>query len=262
MHAQSATPATQADTPLPSFDVVTIKRNRSGAGGAMIISPVESDEVIVRNASPRAIIGEAWNIRLHDLITGVPPWADSEAYDIDAKVAPGDVPAFHKLLPMQRNPMLQMVLVDRFHLAWHFETRTLPVYALVIAKGGAKLTAVKPGILPDGRPDPGGIQPGHDQITGNAASMQPLLHTLQLLLGRPVVDRTGLTGNYDFTLRCAPTYAMRPLINGQLQPLSADEEGLPDVFTAVQEQLGLKLEAVKAPVQVLVVDHIERPTEN
>jgi uncharacterized protein (TIGR03435 family) len=92
--------------------------------------------------------------------------------------------------------------------------------------------------------------------------MQPLLHMLLLMLGRPVVDRTGLTGHYSFTLRCAPTYAMRPVVNGQMQALSADEEGLPDLFTAIKEQLGLRLDPVKAPIEVLVVDHIERPSEN
>ena len=249
-----------------AFDVVSIRRSRPEAGPAMGISPIDSDSIIVRNATPRLILGEAYDLRLlglRDLILGLPSWADSETYDIDAKVAASDLPAFHKLLPMQRDPMLQSVLADRFHLVGHFETRTLPAYALVIAKGGPKLTEVKPATLPDGREDPGGISPGHDQITATGATMQPLApHPLLLMLGRPVVDRTGLTGHYSFTLRCAPTYAMRPVINGQVPGLSADEEALPDLFTAVQEQLGLKQEPVKAPVEVLVVDHIERPTEN
>lgn len=248
-----------------SFDVVSIKRSRAGSGPAMGISPIDSDSITVRNATPRQILGEAYDLRLlglHDLILGLPSWADSETYDIDAKVAPSDLVAFHKLLPMQRDPMLQPVLADRLHLAAHFETRTLPAYALVIAKGGPKLTEVKPALLPDGREDPGGINPGHDQITATGATMQPLLHMLLLLLGRPVVDRTGLTGRYSFTLTCAPTYAMRPVVNGQMPSLSAEEEALPDLFTAIQDQLGLKLEPIKAPVQVLVVDHIERPSDN
>ncbi len=254
LHAQNAPPL--------SFEVVSIKRSTSGPGPTMIISPIDSDHILVANASPRSIIGEAYGIRLHDLISGVPGWADSDAYDIEAKVAPSDLAAFHKLLPMQRNPMLQSVLADRFHLKLHFETRTLPTYALVVAKGGPRLTEVKPSALSNGVVDPGSIVPGHDGITATAASMQPLLHVLQLLVGRPVVDRTGLTGRYSFTLICAPTYAMRPVMNGQMQSLSADEEALPDLFTAIQEQLGLRLESVKAPAQVLVVDHIERPTGN
>jgi uncharacterized protein (TIGR03435 family) len=251
--------------PALAFDVVSIKRSTSGPGPAMGISPIDSDRIVVRNATARLILGEAYDVRLlglHDLILGLPAWADSETYDIDAKVAPSDLPAFHQLLPRQRDPLLQSVLADRFHLVAHFETRTLAAYALVVAKGGPKLTPVKPASLPDGREDPGGITPGHDKIIATGATIEPLLHMLQLLLGRPVVDRTALTGHYSFTLTCAPTYAMRPVINGQMQSLSADEEALPDLFTAIQEQLGLKLEPTHAPTQVLVVDHIDRPTEN
>jgi uncharacterized protein (TIGR03435 family) len=257
LHAQAA--------PSLAFDVVSIKRSTSGPGPAMGISPIDSDSILVRNATARLILGEAYDLRLlglHDLILGLPAWADSETYDIDAKVAPADLPAFHKLLPRQRDPLLQPVLADRFHLVAHFETRTLAAYALVVAKAGPRLTPVKPAILPDGREDPGGITPGHDKIIATGATIGPLMHMLQLLLGRPVVDRTGLTGHYSFTLTCAPTYAMRPVINGQMQSLSPDEEALPDLFTAIQEQLGLRLEPVKAPVQVLVVDHIEKPSEN
>jgi len=258
-------PAQTTDATSLAFDVVSIKRSTSGPGPAMGISPMDGDRILVRNATARLILGEAYDLRLlglHDLILGLPAWADSETYDIDAKVAPADLPAFHKLLPRQRDPLLQPVLADRFHLVAHFETRTLAAYALVVAKGGPKLTPVKPAILPDGREDPGGITPGHDKIIATGATIEPLLHMLQLLLGRPVVDRTALTGHYSFTLTCAPNYAMRPVINGQMQSLSADEEALPDLFTAIQEQLGLKLESVKAPVQVLVVDHIEHPSDN
>jgi uncharacterized protein (TIGR03435 family) len=254
-HAQSV--------PSIGFDVVSIKQSRSAQGGMTILSPLDSDRILVKNATARAIIGEAYGIRLHDLIVGVPAWADSDAYDMDAKVAAADVGAFKKLLPMQRNPMLRSVLADRFHLKCHFETRALPAYALVIAKSGPKLTAVQPAILPDGQEDPGGIDTGGGRIKGTGASMLPLVQLLQLLLGRPVLDRTGLTGRYNFTLRCAPTYpAMRPVINGEVRPLSAEEGALPDLFTAIQEQLGLRLKGVRGPVTVLVVDHIEKPTED
>ena len=91
----------QTATPALAFDVVSIKQNHEGPGPMMVISPLDSDRIIVRNASARAIIGEAYGIRLHDLIVGVPVWADSDAWDMDAKVAAADVPAFQKLLPMQ-----------------------------------------------------------------------------------------------------------------------------------------------------------------
>jgi uncharacterized protein (TIGR03435 family) len=256
-----ALPNLAQSTPAPdatrlTFDVVSIKRNNSGPGPAMIISPPESDQIIVRNASSRLIIGEAYGIRLHDQIVGLPAWADSEAYDMDAKIAASDEAAFRKLLPMQRNPMLQSVLSSRFGLVCHFETKELPAYALVIAKAGPKLKEVQPGILPGGLKDPGGIDMGRNQITATGASMLPLLHVLQIQLGRPVVDRTGLTGNYTFKLSWSPDAVASP------SSANPDADTGPSLFTAIQEQLGLKLQPVKAPVPILVVDHIERPSAN
>ena len=256
-HAQANSPTEQASTPdsrLLTFDVVSIKRNNSGPGPVMIISPMESDQILVKNASPRLIIGEAYGIPLHDQITGLPAWADSEAYDMTAKVAEPDLAAFRKLLPMQRSPMLQTVLANRFHMVFHFETRTLPAYALGISKGGPKLKEVEPAILPNGRKDPGGIDSTRNQMTATGASMLPLLHFLQRQLGRPVVDRTSLTGNYDFKLNWTP--------DSGATAAPADAESGPSLFTAIQEQLGLRLEPVKAPVQILVVDHVERPSDN
>jgi uncharacterized protein (TIGR03435 family) len=245
LHAQSVPPL--------AFDVVSIKQNHSGPGPTMIISPIDSDRIIIANASPHAIIGEAYGIRLHDLITGLPAWADSEAYDMEAKVAASDLPAFHKLLPGQRSPMLRSVLADRFRLKVHFETRTLPSYALVVSKSGPRLNEVEPGTLSNGLKDPGGIDMNRSQLTATGISMQDFAHILQMQLGRPVVDRTGLTGNYSFGLKFAPAQSV---------PTSDDTSAAPSIFTVVQEQLGLKLESAKAPVQMLVVDHIERPTEN
>jgi uncharacterized protein (TIGR03435 family) len=248
------TPSTHAQSvPSIGFDVVSIKRNTSGPGPMMIISPIDSDRILVRNASGRAIVGEAYGIRLHDLITGMPAWADSEAYDMDAKVAAADLPAFRKLLPMQRSPMLRTVLADRFHLTCHFETRTLPAYALVVAKGGMKLKQVEPGLLANGLKDPGGADTTRSEIRATGISMASVAHVLQMQLGRPVADRTGLTGNYSFALKFAPV---------QSAATSDNDSAAASIFTAIREQLGLKLEAVKAPVEVLVVDHIEQPSEN
>lgn len=235
------------------FDAVSIHLSHSSGGPTIIHSPLDSDQITIVNASPHFLIGEAYGIRLRDLIVGVPAWADSDAYDIEAKVAAPDLPAFHKLLPMQRNPMLQSILADRFHLKVHFETRTLPAYALVVSKSGPKLKQVEPGTLPSGLKDPGGITMSRNEITGTGVSMVPLRDVLQMQLGRPIVDRTGLTGNYDFKLKFAPV---------ESNATSDDASAAPSIFTAVQEQLGLGLKSTKAPVQVLVVDHIEKPSEN
>jgi len=148
--------------------------------------------------------------------------------------------------------MLQSVLANRFHLMSHFETKELPAYALVILKNktGPKLTEIQPGVLPNGLKDPGGINMSRTEITAAGADMLNLLHVLQLQTGRPIVDRTGLTGHYNFVLKWTPDQD------------SASPDAGPSIFTAIQEQLGLKLEPIKAPVQILVVDHIERPSEN
>ena len=149
--------------------------------------------------------------------------------------------------------MLQSVLAGRFHMVSHFETKELAAYALVISKTGRKLTEIQPRLLPGGLKDPGEINMRRTEITAAGADMLNLLHLLHVLqsqVGRPVVDRTGLTGHYNFVLKWTPDQD------------SASPDAGPSIFTAIQEQLGLKLEPVKAPIQILVVDHIERPSEN
>jgi uncharacterized protein (TIGR03435 family) len=246
-------PPSSASSQLPKFDVVSIKRDKSVSGVFGIQSPPGGDTVLITNMSLRMLIGLAYDIDLHDAIFGLPSWADTENYDITAKVAEPDLAAFHKLLPRERNPMFQPVLADRFQLKAHYEDRQLPAYALVVAKGGAKLIAVQPSPGSDGHFNPGGIQgTGPGQITGKAAGMSSLASLLSVLIGRPVIDRTGLADHYNFTLQYAPPQAST---DSQL------DQG-PSIFTAVTDQLGLKLESTKAPVPVLIVDHIDHPTEN
>jgi uncharacterized protein (TIGR03435 family) len=235
-----------------AFDVVTITRNTSGPGQMTIQSPQNGDSVVIRNMPVRMILGFAYDLARYNSIDGLPAWADSENYDVTAKVAAADLPAFQKLLPRERNPMLRPMIEERFHLQAHFESRQMPAYALVVGKGGAKLSEVQPGVTADGGKDPGGIRMGPGMIVSTAAPMAPLIDALSVQLGRPVVDRTGLTGHYSFTLKFAPVQAAN----------DAQTDPGPTLFTAVQEQLGLRLESTKAPVPVLVVDHIERPSGN
>ncbi len=260
MHAQVPSTTAQnagAEARTLRFDVVSIKRNKTDhTGPAIVHSPPDSDTMMLANMPLHLMIGFAYDLPLRDQVASLPGWADSETYDIEAKVAAADLPAFHNLLPMQRNPMLQSVLGDRFHMVCHFETRLLPAYALVVAKGGPKLTAVDPGVLSNGLKDPGGVSAERNGITATAAPISLLLVVLQQRLGRSVVDRTGLMGRYTFKLNWTPDAITSPA------GANSDSESGPSIFTAVQEQLGLKLEAVKAPVQVLVVDHIERPDED
>jgi uncharacterized protein (TIGR03435 family) len=253
-HAQppASTPAPPQASAAIAFDVVTVTRDKSVTGQPSIESPQDGDSVIIRNMPLRMILSFAFGLVRYNSIDGLPPWADTERFDLTAKVAAADLPAFHQLLPRQRNPMLRPLLASQFHLQSHFESRLMPAYALELAKGGTKISAVQPGLTPDGRTDPGGIRMGPTEIVSTAAPLAPLLDALSVQLGRPVVDRTGLTGRYSFTIHFAPVQSAA----------DAQPDAAPSLFTALQEQLGLKLESTRAPASILVIDHIEHPSEN
>jgi uncharacterized protein (TIGR03435 family) len=167
--------------------------------------------------------------------------------------------------------MLQALLADRFKLAVHHETKDLPVYSLVIAKGGFKLQESKPDETdPQGRTGMH-ISGSSGAMRGQLVSMASLAQFLYGRLNRTVLDKTGLTGKYDFMLKWTPDQnQMQPAGGFQAtsggapggQPALVADAGAPDLFTAVQEQLGLKLESGKGPVEVIVIDHVERPSGN
>jgi len=169
--------------------------------------------------------------------------------------------------------MRQALLADRFKLTLHKEIRELPVYSLVIAKNGSKLRVSKPGDTYEAglKTASGNIvgphmmlmQLGGGQIGGQGVLLEVLVKQLSSQLGRVVQDKTGLTGNYDFNLRWAPDSARTPAGGEQQGSDAATSEFYgPSLFTALEEQLGLKLESQKGPVEILVVDHVEMPTEN
>jgi uncharacterized protein (TIGR03435 family) len=157
--------------------------------------------------------------------------------------------------------LLQSLLADRFHLLVSHQSKELPAYALAVAKGGPKFQEAKPD---DKGPDIG-VGPG--QLTFRACPMATVVTVLSNQMGRTVVDQTGLKGNYNFTVQWRKDQTMsgmpREQVGGVPAPDAAplDYSG-PSFFTALQEQLGLKLESTKIPTDVIVIDHIERPTEN
>jgi uncharacterized protein (TIGR03435 family) len=164
-------------------------------------------------------------------------WLDSQLYSIDAKVE-GDA----KLSREEIKPLLRKLLEERFHLQAHTGTRTAPGFALTIAKSGPKLDPGKPRKLSGGQLLPGRLQMWH-------VTVESFAQFLASPAGHPVVNKTGITGTYDFDLRFSPANDPDP--------------NLPDLFTALQEQLGLKLVPEKVPVDYFVVDHVEKiPTEN
>ena len=170
--------------------------------------------------------------------------------------------------------MIQPILAERFQLKVHWATKELPVYALVVAKGGPKLKEAKPGDTypnglksPDGPRGRGMMRMQWGQLTAQALPVSALVKLLsEQQQDRLIVDQTGLSGVYDFTLKWTPEGPQPAMFKGDgggpPQPKTTDESSEPSLFTAMQEQLGLKLESRKAPVQVLVIDHVERPSAN
>jgi uncharacterized protein (TIGR03435 family) len=204
-------------------------------------------------------------------ISGGPAWIYSDRYVINAEAA-GKASE-----ETMEGPMLQALLEDRFRLKVHRETREVPVYALTVAKGGSKLQRVAEGgctpldystfprpPLPPGKKYCDGIVGGrkgpNTTLSADEATVDNFSKLLGLVLDRPIVDKTGLPGKYNFHLE----FAVDETTPGVLDGFGPPSDGPPaaSIFTVVQEQLGLKLEPTKGPREFLVLDHVERPSEN
>jgi uncharacterized protein (TIGR03435 family) len=228
----------------PTFEAASIKANHSGHNGMNNRSTDE--QAIWTNTSLFALVESVYRLKNYQVI-GAPAWTHSETWDIDAKSA-------GKTTMAEKYAMLATLLADRFHLQFHRETRELPLYKLVIAKGGLKMRQVKDG---EKRDHSSGISNRDSHLTGWAQPVSQLVYFLSgSYLNEPIADETGLIGNYDFDLKWTPDP------NQAYQRDEAADPTGPSLFSAIQEQLGLKLEAAKGPVEVLVIDHVERPSEN
>lgn len=263
--------ATTTSAPL-AFDVVSVRRNVSGSREMTRQSAANTDGISMTNVPLALVVYYAYFINDQNLVHGIPDWAWTERYDVTAKVAPENLAQYHALTNRQRAAMLQAVLADRLKLQAHHETKDRPVYALVVAKGGPKLKEAQPG---DAHPNTDKANPNAfakggtifitspGQFTGEAASMSDLALTLSnvgtQLLGRPVVDQTGLTSKYDFTLQFDPALALGSDTDGDRPN---PQQGIASVLSALQEQVGLKLQPATAPTDYLVIDRMERPSAN
>ena len=247
MDAQSAT----APSSSLRWDVISVKpmtvESCATAGGGIRRLP---DGISVVCAPMAFVIEDAYHIMDASRIAGLPEWTEdkSKPFSIEARVSGEDAAAFAKLSNDQKVGMLQLALVERFHLKSHTETRQLAAYDLVVAKGGPKLKEAEPDEASKGTWQFGAL---NGEVKWVSSPAGPMIWFLGKETGRPVVDRTGLTGKYDFTLEFTP--AARA---------ATDTTGRPSVFTALEEQLGLKLVPAKEPVDVLVIDSIEQPTAN
>lgn len=226
---------------LQSFDVASVKPNKSGTRA--VSNKFEPQRLSYTNASLRTLIEHAYRLRSYQL-QGLPVWASSDIWDIDAR---SESPSTMR----QKMELLQALLADRFQLKFHRETKELPQYKLVIAKNGPKLKLAK-----DSGPDATRI--GRGLIENHHMNLAELPDWLKGELGRPVVDATGLTGSFDIKLEWLPDEG-QPNSEGIVP--SPDSPGA-TIFSAIQEQLGLKLEAHKGPVEVLIIDRVEKPSAN
>jgi uncharacterized protein (TIGR03435 family) len=251
-----ASAITPAAAPTTAFDVVSIKPAKPGATGSGSYS--RGDVYTATNATLKEILEyDAYEIPGSQIL-GIPPALSNAAFDIEAKMDPAVYAQLKTLSRDQRNlkvaQMVQQLLADRFKLVAHTETRQLPVYALVVAnpKNGPKLQSAK-----DLSNRSTSLNNGRLKAEGITLEdlAQKLTRSLSDVLGHVVIDKTGLTGRYDLTLKWTADMTTSTTPN-------SDPNAPPDIFTAIQEQLGLKLESTKAPIPVLVVDHAELPTEN
>lgn len=242
--AQTATVAATPDKPL-SYEVVSIKPDKENVGVRTFWR--SSNNGFLASMTLEDLLMNAYDLNTPDQISGLPSWASSDQFAVEAKMDEDTMAALKKLpreeAARQQSAMLQAVLADRFQLKAYVRTRDLPVYALVIAKGGLKLKETPAG-------SPGGYSVGPGELKGHKIKMESLAFSLTGTAGRIVVDKTGLTGGYDVDLKWTEDGAQN------------STNDAPDLFTALQEQLGLKLESSKAPVKSVVVDHVEKPSEN
>jgi uncharacterized protein (TIGR03435 family) len=239
-----------------AFEVATIKPTDPDGGAGRWIRMQSADRFQAHNHAVRTLIAAAYDLN-PQAISGGPAWVDSERWDILAKT-PG---AIRPNLDEQMS-MLRDLLKERFKLGFHREPKQLSVYALSVPKGGTKKlkeSTVAPDATPEGPPPLiFTLSPTVVRLPARYATMQEFASVLQRSpLDRPVLDRTGLSGRYDFDLEFAPDDRLWAGILPR--PENSD---LPDLFKAVQEQLGLQLEATKGQVDALVIDRIERPSAN
>jgi uncharacterized protein (TIGR03435 family) len=265
----AATSPAASATPAPSFDVATIKPSPSEGNLSWMGIRNTPDGIEGAFVTIPILVQRAYGLRSTDQVSGGPEWARNERFDIQAKMSETEMAEMQGLSPAEtkarREVMLQALLAERFKLKVHSETRQAPVFELVIARGGPKLkNAATDADPPLGKGEDGKPLAGFNQATGSTEVAQgestkalaDFLSQLTSGLGRPVVDKTGLNGAYDFTLNWVPHFdRILPGSGGG----SASPEEADSLFEALQ-QIGLRLQPATGPIDTIVIDHVEHPT--
>jgi uncharacterized protein (TIGR03435 family) len=262
---------TPASTPpAPTFDVATIKPippdGRPTHGWVGLRNTPDGMEAAYQNLPELLCYAYGYkSLRFDGQVTGLPDWAVTQKYDIAAKISAADMPAFQKLSndeqEQQREAMLRSLLAERFHLTLHRGTRQIPVYEMVVAKGGLKMKDAASDPAPpqlgkdaDGKPL-STLRWLKDTTIMQAYSMKSFADLLSMpaaQVGRPVLDKTGLTSTYNFTLDWS-------IYSASAAASNAPGNETTSIFTALAD-IGLKLQSATGPMETIVIDHVERPT--
>ncbi len=269
-------------TPAPTFEVASIKPSKPGPSkpGPFLVGfqIARGAHFTVHGITPKMLVEEAYSVK-DAQISQAPPWFNTDRYDIDAKPEEPVGAAIDKLRPDdQKDKLMQMVqalLADRFKLAISHESKEMPIYAMVVAKGGPKMKVsdFKPPEHPEALPPMpsksgdramrGRIMMRPGNLTSTGIEMRMLADALSSFTGRPVIDKTNLSRRYEFTLQWTPDTPVAGMgAPGGPEATPAPESNGPSLFTAIREQLGLRLESQKGPMDVLVITHAEKPSEN
>jgi uncharacterized protein (TIGR03435 family) len=291
-HAQSAAQNGAAAAPVFEYEVATIKTYKPGKDegpGVMRVGIMNApDGFSASGATLQMLIQQAYGVQSFQII-GAPDWSNSDRFEIDAKMDASVADALKKMSnderAQMRQKMLQGLLADRFKLAIHRDTKELPAYTLMIGKNGSKVVEAKPSdAAPGSAPAPGRGGPGRGglsvnagaggvTVTANASPMTSLVRTISNFMRAPVIDKTGMTGSYDFALTFMPDNfgggalgIATPSHDGAPSGAMPGDPGAdatgPTLIVALEEQLGLKLEKGKGQAEIIVIDHVEKASDN
>ena len=249
----------QSDWFHPKFEVASIRpskpdtRSTFGVGNGVSVGT---------NVTLKTLIAFAYGLQQYQILDG-PGWISSDHFDIEARAADPKTP------PDRLRVMMQYLLADRFKLAVHRESKLSNVYDLLVPKGGPRIALSADQTSPDvngpsppgAGPNRGAIMLGPGSMIGNGAPISQFVSLLSQRLDRTVIDKTNLTGRFDIRLQWTPEVVENPLSPAG-DPLPISPQDAPLIFAAIQDQLGLKLKPAKELVEFLVVDHVEKPSEN
>lgn len=256
----AAVPAVFAQSAPMTFEVASIKPSAPSALGEhrVSIGIAPGGRFNAQGVSPRMLMSIAFGVKEHE-ITGGPSWLDTDRYDISAK--PDAASVSGPLTQEQMRPLIQSLLAERFKLVSHQESKEASIYALVPGKNGPKMPEAQ-----NAGPGQRQMRMGNGSLTAAGVPVQFLADSLSRILGRTVVDKTGLKGIYEFKLNWSPEEGTSLRIPGlptpnAEAPAGAEASG-PTLFNALEEQLGLRLNSEKGQVATVVVDKVEKPTEN